>query len=244
MMHMKQTEMNYVLHIPQTPKRSRWSRHRQVFVACSAAAVLLVAVAFFSRKPQNALLSAREKVEREKNLAHVGTGMLEMLAAVPVDLGCDEACKTIISRVQRAWEVGMMLFDACGSSPDKTCKSDSESMCACEKKAGRMMCSELEYAWEELCPNTKSIAMHQSVCNGGLITQMRSMCSKCELLPGVLVNHFPLGGGGLDKIDDSWVKFTGSSSPAPAPAAPAASQESGGGQVEGGGVASGMDASD
>ena len=90
-----------------------------------------------------------------------------------------------------------------------------------------MMCSELEYAWGELCPNTKSIAMHQSVCDGNLIKEMRSMCAKCELLVrlslvcrpqtlthphrqhGVLVNHFPLGSGGMDKIDDSWVKLTG-----------------------------------
>ena len=97
-----------------------------MLIACAVGAVLLLAIALVSRKPQNALLSARARLQGETNLGHAGKRMLEMLAAVPVDLGCDEACKTIVSRVQRAWEVGMLLFDACGSSTDKTCKNDKE----------------------------------------------------------------------------------------------------------------------
>ena len=97
-----------------------------MLIACAVGAVLLLSIALVSRKPQNALLSARARLQGETNLGHAGKRMLEMLAAVPVDLGCDEACKTIVSRVQRAWEVGMLLFDACGSSADKTCKNDKE----------------------------------------------------------------------------------------------------------------------
>jgi hypothetical protein len=185
-----------------------------------------------------------------------GKRIFQMLEVVP-DLGCDEACKYIKERVQRAyevrvrarlhardvwlhrtaavatrtheralhsrWQVGMLLFDSCGAQGDEACVKDSEAMCACEKKAGRVMCSELEYAWSELCPNTKSFAMHKGVCEGQLITQTRDMCSKTELLPGVLVSHSPLGSGGLQRIDDNWV---GLSLPTPVEAAePAAVEE-------------------
>ena len=61
-------------------------------------------------------------------------------------------------------QVGMLLFDSCGAQGDQSCMKDSAAMCACEKKAGRVMCSELEYAWSTLCPNTKSLAMHKVSC--------------------------------------------------------------------------------
>jgi hypothetical protein len=44
-------------------------------------------------------------------------------------------------------QVGMLLFDSCGAQGDESCVKDSAALCACEKKAGRVMCSELEYAW-------------------------------------------------------------------------------------------------
>jgi len=168
--------------------------------------------------------------------AETGKRIFEMLDVVQ-DVGCDEACKYIKSRVQRAWQVGMLLFDACGSEGDTSCVKDSEAMCQCEKRAGRMMCSELEYAWSTLCPNTKSLQMHQGVCEGQLISQTRDMCKKTELLPGVLVNHFPLGSQGLDKIDDNWL---GLSQPVEEDVAAPVVEEGG---DEGGEIASGYMAS-
>lgn len=162
--------------------------------------------------------------------AETGKRIFQMLDAVQ-DLGCDEACKYIKSRVLRAYEVGMMLFDACGAeSGDESCVKNSEVMCECEKKAGRAMCSELEYAWSTLCPDTKTLAMHQGVCEGQTISETRDMCKKTELLPGVIVDHFPLGSQGLKKIDDNWK------------ATPPVEVEEGGDADEGG-VASGYMAS-
>lgn len=167
-----------------------------------------------------------------------GKRIFQMLEVVP-DLGCDEACKYIKSRVLRAWEVGMLLFNSCGAQGDVSCVKDSAAMCDCEKKAGRVMCSELEYAWSTLCPDTKSLEMHKGVCEGQLITQTREMCKKTELLPGVLIDHSPLGSGGLAKIDDNWLGLSG---PVAVEAAePAAVEE--GGEIDEGGVASGFDAS-
>jgi hypothetical protein len=56
-------------------------------------------------------------------------------------------CTTLQMCETGAKQVGMLLFDACGSEGDTSCVKDSEAMCQCEKRAGRMMCSELEYAW-------------------------------------------------------------------------------------------------
>jgi len=168
------------------------------------------------------------------DFVETGKRIFQMLEVVP-DLGCDEACKYIKSRVQRAWEVGMLLFDSCGAQGDESCVKDSAALCACEKKAGRVMCSELEYAWSTLCPDTKSLAMHKGVCEGALISQTRDMCKKTELLPGVLVSHSPLGSQGLAKIDDNWL---GLSAPVAVEAAEPEVEEGGEG-----GVASGFDAS-
>jgi len=216
-------------------KRSASPRQLAVFRAVIAAAVAMALVVSCVTLVTSDAGDSPSSAAVAGGFEATGKRIFQMLEVVP-DLGCDEACKYIKERVQRAYEVGMLLFDSCGAQGDEACVKDSEAMCACEKKAGRVMCSELEYAWSELCPNTKSFAMHKGVCEGQLITQTRDMCSKTELLPGVLVSHSPLGSGGLQRIDDNWV---GLSLPTPVEAAEPAAVEEGGE----GGVASGFDAS-
>jgi hypothetical protein len=108
-------------------------------------------------------------------------------------------------------------------------------------KGAVILARDLILAWvvhrSTLCPNTKSLQMHQGVCEGQLISQTRDMCKKTELLPGVLVNHFPLGSQGLDKIDDNWL---GLSQPVEEDVAAPVVEEGG---DEGGEIASGYMAS-
>mmetsp|Transcript_70551 Transcript_70551/g.103405 ORF Transcript_70551/g.103405 Transcript_70551/m.103405 type:complete len:234 (-) Transcript_70551:117-818(-) len=222
--------------VPVVAARHTCTTRRNVARAVMTAAVAIALVVSCIVVTTN---DTREDVDTAATGSFEETGkrIFQMLEVVP-DLGCDEACKYIKSRVQRAWEVGMLLFNACGAQGDEACVKDNNAMCDCEKKAGRVMCSELEYAWSTLCPNTKSLEMHKGVCEGQLITQTRDMCKKTELLPGVLVSHFPLGSAGLGKIDDNW---QGLAAPMAVEAAEPAAVE--GGQVDEGGVGSGFDAS-
>eukprot|EP00292_Cryptomonas_paramecium_P021054 CAMPEP_0113672780 /NCGR_PEP_ID=MMETSP0038_2-20120614/6472_1 /TAXON_ID=2898 /ORGANISM="Cryptomonas paramecium" /LENGTH=172 /DNA_ID=CAMNT_0000589125 /DNA_START=302 /DNA_END=820 /DNA_ORIENTATION=- /assembly_acc=CAM_ASM_000170 len=171
--------------------------------------------------------------------------------------------------MKRAWEVGTLLFDACKSMGLEGCGHTATiaDLCECEKKAADTMCAELEYAWTDLCPKTNSHSLHQSVCNGQMMEDSKTMCRNLETLPGVLVNHWPLAIPGLSKIDDKYVHISlvqesapletprpppavveapapaaQASAPAPPPsAAPPPPADEGGDE---GGVASGMDASD